>query len=60
MVVEAKSRSFAIAWAQLEPILVSVIWNSRVSAVRGFKCIEVYRDTIWTLKYVHYITGIRR
>ena len=32
-------RSFAVEQAQE---LVSIIWNSKVSAVRGFECIDVY------------------
>ena len=36
------------------PKLVSVIRNSRVSAVEGAECIEVYGDTVRTFRNVHY------
>ena len=39
-----------LAQAQMGPKLVSVVWNSGVSAVEGFECIEVYGDTVLTFR----------
>ena len=52
-------RLFAIAQAQMEPKLASVIRNRRVSAV-VLKCTEVYGDTVQTFGNVHYIASVRR
>ena len=54
-------RSFAIAQTQIGLKLVSVIWNSGMECplFRGFECIEVCGDMIWTFRNVHYIARVR-
>ena len=50
------ARSFAIVQAQIGLKLVSVIRNSRVSAVERF---EVYGDMVGTFRNVHYNTSVQ-
>ena len=40
--------------------LVSAIRNSGVSAVEGFRCIEVYEAMVQTFRNVRYNASVRR